>query len=193
VTLPLPSNLSSIQASHPYFGPLMAEALECLCIKASIAPNPPRHCSFRIGSEIVHDLGEDTDLCCEGLAYVTMLQVFPSSEDFPTEDIAYQARSKCGPVSWGVELRMGLVRCAPVGENGYIVQDRAWEAAALQGIYDTQTLISAACCLRNWVVREDAPMEGMSAIMGSVTEGTPNGGCIERNIDLNIQIPGCGC
>lgn len=189
----MPSNLASITASHPFLGPLLTQALTCLCNTATAAPSPPAHCSFRIGNEVIHDLGLDGDFCCEGLAYVTLVRVYPSSEDFPQEDIAYQSRSRCGPLSWGVDLKLGLVRCAPVSQGNQVIPDTEWEAATLQGIYDTQTLITAACCVRNWVIGGSAAFDGMSSIMGSVTEGTPNGGCVERYLDLTVQMPGCGC
>lgn len=189
----LPSNLAQITASDIYIGPLMTNALLCLCEAANAAPNPPAHCSFRIGTDAPHDVGLDADFCCEGLAYVSLGNVFPSSEFFPEEDINRQARSQCAPVSWGVRLRLSLVRCAPVGEGMTVISNPAWEEAALQNIYDTRTLMKAGCCLRSYVVASEGAFLGMSSVIGQVFQGNPLGGCVERFIDMTIQMPNCDC
>jgi hypothetical protein len=191
----LPSNIAQIQASHPYMGPIIAEALMCLCDAASRLPNPPQHCTFRIGNQPPHDLGLNGDLCCEGFAYVSLGNVFPSSEGFPQEDGSYQAGAVCAPLSWGIPLKLGIVRCAPVSTDGVsTVPDSEWEAAMLQNIYDTSTLLTAACCLRAYVIRaNDSRWLGMSEVTGNVNQGEPLGGCVERSIDVQVQMPNCNC
>lgn len=189
----LPSNITEIQAAHPYIGPIVAEALMCLCDKAALKPNPPQHCSFRIGNEAVHDMGLNGDMCCEGLAYVSLGTIFPSSEGFPQEDSSYQAGAKCAPLTWGITMKLALVRCAPVGDGMSMVPDAAWEAAMLQNIYDSATLMAAACCVRSFVINSSGIWIGMSAIGGSVAQGNPLGGCVERSIEVQVQMPNCDC
>lgn len=191
----LPSNLDQITASDPLLGPVMAELLLCLCEKADLAPNPPQHCSFRVGTQAPHDLGIDGDFCCEGLAYVTLGSLFPSSESFPERDIVRQADTGgCSPPTWGVELTASLVRCVPTGAgDGMMISNREWEIAALQNIYDTRTLQRTACCFRDYVTKQSSLLIGMSVIIGDITQGTPQGGCIERSVGLTVQIPNCDC
>jgi hypothetical protein len=188
----LPSNSVAITGAHPYIGPLLVNALNCLCEAAAARPNPPQHCSFRIGTTPPHDMGLDGDMCCEGLAYVTMTSIFPSSEGFPGPDTNYQASAKCAPLSWGVVLKLALVRCAPVGDQD-MIPDREWEEAMLQDVYDSWTLMAAACCTRAYVLSGSARFIGMSAIAGTVVQGDPLGGCVERSIEVTVQIPNCDC
>lgn len=189
-----PSNLAEIEAAHPYIGPLMVQALNCLCQAASGFPNPPQHCSYRIGAEAPHDIGLDTDYCCEGLAYVTLGDLFPSSEAFPDPDITYQARANCAPYTWGVPLKLSLVRCAPVGDGMNVIPNSAWEDAALQNIYDTRTLMKAACCLRTYITTgTNALFVGFTGVIGNILQGSVMGGCIERSVTVTAQIGVCDC
>jgi hypothetical protein len=174
-------------------GPMIFNALQCLCNATAARPNPPQHCSFRIGNAPPHDMGMDGDMCCEGLAYVSLGTVFPSSEGFPGEDSSYQASAKCAPLSWGVTLTLALVRCAPVAEELNMIPDSDWEAAMLQDIYDTASLQAAACCLRTYIISTSARFVGMSAVVGSVIQGSPLGGCVERSVNVTIQMPNCDC
>lgn len=191
----LPSNIAAITAADQFIGPIMAQALMCLCAAADAQPNPPQHCSFRIGSDILEDIGANGDFCCEGLAYVAMGDIFPTSEGFPQPDVNFQASAKCAPLSWGVNLKLALQRCVPTGpgEGQYVIPDRDWEAAALQNVYDVKTLLQAACCTRNWVIGESGLFVGMSSVVSTLTQGTSQGGCIERSINVSVQMPNCFC
>lgn len=191
----LPSNLAEITASDIYLGPIMSELLLCLCEKAQLVPNPPEHCTFRIGGDVPHDMGLDGDLCCEGFAYVTLGDIYPSTESFPEQDIVRQVSAGCAWSTWAVSLRAAIVRCAPTGgpTNGLIIPNADWEAAALQGIYDTRTLQRTACCFRDYVVRESTVLLGMSVVVDRILQGTPFGGCIERSVNFTVQVPNCDC
>lgn len=190
----LPSNINDIIAADPNMGPLMANLLMCLCEKAALNPNPPQHCTFRIGQQPPHDLGIDTDFCCEGMAYVTMGDVFPTADQFPQQDVTRLANTNCIPVSWAVTLKAALVRCVPTGdENGVTIKDSAWEAAALQGIYDIQTLQRTSCCFRDYVLHGNPLLIGMSAVFDRITTSEPEGGCVERALNFTVQIPDCSC
>lgn len=188
----LPSNLPQITAADTYIGPIVSNLLMCLCEKASAAPNPPAHCSLRIGLEVPHDLGIDTDLCCEGLAYVALGDMYPSSEPFPQQDSTRQASTGCPPLSWALSIRAGLVRCVPTGlDNGVTITDKEWEAAALQNIYDTQTLQRTACCFRDFITADSDVLGGWAIIIGNITQGNPQGGCVERTVTFQVQVPYC--
>lgn len=185
----LPSNIAQVTSADPYLGPIMSELLMCLCEKAALAPNPPAHCAFRIGTQVPHDLGIDGDLCCEGLAYVTMGDLFPSV-NFPSPDTQRMADAVCPPVSWGVNLTASLVRCIPTaGET--VITDDDWNASALQGVYDARTLLNTACCFRDYL--NSSPLfNGYWSVIGNVVlSNAPLGGCIERSISFQVQTPNC--
>lgn len=183
---------AEIEASHPYLGPLMMAAHTCLCEAVAQFPNPPAHCCFRVGTEVVHDAGIFTDQCCEGIGYVMLGEVFPSSVSFPEQDIVRQANSNCAPASWAVYLKLGIIRCIPVGDEEPADCD-LWNAAALQNIYDTRALLAASCCLRDYITSESSQFTGMSVVIDRQVQGNPLGGCIERYVTIATQMPNCEC
>lgn len=164
--------------------------LSCLCQAVSGNANPPMNCCLRVGDQVVQDVDLTTDLCCEGLAYVTVGEIFPVVDSFPEASIVTQADQKCSFPSWAVNLKMGIIRCVPVGDpntfNMPTCED--WTVAALQNLVDAQSLASAACCFKeNWLILEP----GFNVVLGSNNTSTPNGGCIERTISLIAQASVC--
>ena len=172
--------------------PLANQLLACLCAQTQLQPNPPQHCCFRVGVEIAHDAGVWTDLCCEGIAYVALGDTFPSSASFPEQDIVRQANTVCAPPSWAQYFKVGIIRCAPTGDESPPTCDD-WNAAFLQNVYDGLTLRRTQCCIRDYVVSNDSTFLGMSVVMERQVQGTPQGGCVERYFTIAIQIPNCDC
>lgn len=172
---------------------LMDQLLRCLCEKASAQPNPPQHCCFRVGNEVAHDAGILEDLCCEGLAYVSLGGTYPSSDSFPEADIVRQANSSCAPPTWAQEFQVGIIRCVPTGNQFLPPSCEEWNAASRQNVVDAQTLRRVACCIRNFVMANEL-LFGMSIVIDRQIQGTPQGGCVERSMKITIQIPNCdGC
>ena len=173
---------------------LGAAALNCLTMAVTGFPNPPQRFAYRVGSEVAHDMGQFSDLCCEGLAYVALEDTFPSSESFPDQDIIRQANTACSPAGWAQIIRMGIIRCVPVGdENGEPPTDAEWNAAFVQNAYDSAALRKASCCLRLWVVNGVDFWLGMSSVIQRQIQANPNGGCVERSVTMAIQFPNCDC
>ncbi len=169
--------------------PLMQELLSCLCENAAAAPNPPGNCCFRVGTEIAHDAGINVDQCCEGIGYVALGDTYPSSDSFPEQDVVRQANSSCAPPTWAQAFKIGLIRCIPVGNEFEPPSCDVWNAAALQNIYDAQTLRRTACCMRNFVVNNSDLFFGMSVVIERQVQGNPQGGCVERYFTMTIQFP----
>lgn len=162
--------------------------LACVCEAAALRPNPPVHCCLRVGQEVAHDADMFDDLCCEGLGYVSLGDIFPVVDSFPEQSIVTQANQVCSFPSWAVNLKAGLVRCAPIGTDNAMPTCADWNAAALQGMYDAQSLSSAVCCFKQaWLVLEP----GLSVVIGPNTTTTPQGGCIERSITIQVQTTVC--
>src|SRR5262245_8457634 len=109
--------------------------LTCLCQELAVNPNPPRYCCIRAGAEVTQDLGARVgDECCEGLGYVKVNSIFPST-NFPLpDDEAYDCVR-----AWAIELEMGVFRCAPQGGTG-LVPCEAWTATAQQLMDDAQAM-----------------------------------------------------
>src|SRR5262245_24195360 len=159
--------------------------LSCLCQAISGNPNPPGICCVRVGEAALALLPGGVDICCEGLAYVSMQEVYPSGGSFPDADIIRQAQARCPPATWGVSFRMGIVRCAPDTET---CPD--WTAAADQDAHDSYALRRASCCFRNAV---EASSIGMSVVIERQHQNGPQGGCLERWQTIVVQMPNCDC
>lgn len=184
-------------APNPLSGDLVPQIaallLDCLCAASQRAANPPAHCCYRVGSNIAQDMDQFGDLCCEGLIYVSLGDIYPSVNEFPDQDIRRQADSRCGIVSWGVDLKMGILRCIPVGgPDGSMPSCDEWNAAAAQNMVDAQVLRAASCCFIAGLPNLDQ-MTGMSVVVNRQTQLDPGGGCVERAVTFNVQIPNCDC
>lgn len=176
---------------------IAAALLECLCTQVNtIAPaRRPQHCRYGLGAEQAHDLSLGQDMCCEGIAYVTLLDTFWSVETFPEPDIVRQISGDCPPPAWAQKFGVGIIRCSPVGDLNAVPTDAAWNAAALIDMEDSWVLRRVACCIRTWMTEQTGRMLGMSLFVGAQTVKTPEGGCIERSFEVTAQLPNedCGC
>lgn len=165
---------------------------------AGYAWKAPQSVAYRVSTQIPFDMDKYADMCCNGLGYVAIGGTWPSSDQFPEQDIQRQANAVCSPPSWGQEVRFGLVRCVPVGTQGIGAQefsmptDTEWTAAAIENMWDSIVLRKALCCYRN-AVRNIGFFEGMSVVIDRQIQGPPLGGCIERYASATVQFPNCDC
>lgn len=187
---------AQMMAADPAVGFAMNTMLQCLCEEAQRVPNPPKNCCFRAGESVVHDLGVHEDQCCEGIAYVSLTTINPT-DNFPRPDVirqvAHAGSATCAITSWAVQMKVGIVRCVPAGGEDPL-QCADWNAIALQQVYDAKTLRRAGCCFRTEITTSDGLMNGMGVLIGEQTQTDPQGGCIERNMTVLVQIPSdCEC
>jgi hypothetical protein len=131
-------------------------------------------------------------MCCEGIAYVSLGDTYPSSASFPEQDIVRQADAVCSPPSWAQIFKAGIIRCVPTGDEDPPTCDD-WNAAFTQNIYDGLSLRRAQCCFRSYVTSNDDLFLGMSVVMERQVQGSPLGGCVERYFTIAVQIPNCDC
>jgi len=178
------------------FVPTIAAALlSCLCANAAKISDPPQHCCYRVGTEVVHDAGPLVDLCCEGLAYVMLGETYPVSTGLDP-DIARQSTATCAPPMWGQKLRAGIVRCVPVSDPQTAADPPTcadWDAAAALNWEDSRALRRTACCFRTWVRAQTDAMLGMTIVIEGQVQSNPLCGCIERFVTLGVTFPNCDC
>lgn len=133
--------------------------------------NPPMHFSLRTGEQVAHDMSQTEDLCCEGLAYVKVNRVYPST-DFPNEDEEW---SSCSPLAWAADLEMGILRCAPTGDVNTMPTDGEWvatteivanDAAAMR--LAAQDFAARIDPLTDYIVRPWLPFGPQGACTGGV-------------------------
>lgn len=177
---------------------LLDMAMLCLTAAVTGNPNPPANMCRRLDLQVAHDADLYDDLCCEGLGYVSFGDIAPSwGDDFPGPAVAQQlARDSCGIPSWAVEIRMGLVRCISSGTSTTMPSCATWTAESRQQADDAQALRAASCCLRNLIVADadmPGPFWGMSAVIGLQSQTQIQGGCVERNVTITVQMPNCDC
>ena len=180
-------------AEDAFITPIAAALLSCLTTQVNLQPNPPEHLCYRVGPEVAHDAGIDVDLCCEGIGYVSLGDIYPSSASFPEQDIVRQAQAKCAPVTWAVNFKVGIIRCSPTGDAQSPPTCAEWNEAFAQNVYDSLSLRRTQCCIRRWVMNDFPPTLGMSVVMERQVQGSPLGGCVERYFNIAIQIPNCDC
>lgn len=176
---------------------IAAQILSCLNsgITGTPHPSPPQSLCYRVGSEVTHDVDMNTDLCCEGVGYVTMLDTYPSSDSFPEQDIIRQANTACAPAAWGQQYKVGIIRCVPVmGEDGSMPTCDEWNTAFLNTAWDSVALRRTACCIRNWFINPDNDFFlGMSIVIERQSQSSPLGGCTERYFTVTTQFANCDC
>lgn len=128
--------------------PLAEDLLACLCEAVAEGPNPPASCCLRPGTNVAQGVSEFEDECCEGLAWVRVVRVFPSGGDIGFPEVN-QATTACSPPSYGIELEMGIYRCAPTGDATNLPTCDEWTAATEQVLHDAASMRRAWCCFRD--------------------------------------------
>lgn len=167
--------------------------LACVSTEVAKISAPPAHIRYAVGTDVVHDISTTQDLCCEGLAYVMLGATFWSVDTFPEIDQIRQRSGSCPPPAWAQKFQVGIVRCSPVGDINGIVKDSEWTAAALLNMEDAAALRRIACCIRAWVNAQTGDMAGMSLYVDQQNQVQPQGGCIERHMEITTQFPNQDC
>lgn len=150
---------------------------------------------MRVGTNVTYDVDMFRDLCCEGLGYVLLGETIASSTSFPEQDIVRQANTACAPAGWAQMMTIGILRCIPVvtDDEGSMPSCYDWTLAHYQNVADIMALRRTACCLRSWFIDQTGLLEGMSIVLQPQTQGSPQGGCVERSMTIAFQIPNCDC
>jgi hypothetical protein len=159
--------------------PIAESLLACLCEAVAEAPNPPASCCLRPGVTVAQGVSEHEDECCEGLAWVRVVRVFPTGSDvgFPAINDDPHA---CSPPSYGIELEMGIYRCAPTGDAMNLPTCAEWTATAEQILDDAASLRRAWCCFRD-------NYDNSAKLVGQWAPVTVQGGCTGGTLTIMIE------
>lgn len=153
--------------------------LDCLCKKLAVRENPPKLCCLRFGTDVTQDVLPE-DICCEGLGYVRIGEMFASSASFPEPDPA----DNCQGAMWALELEMGVLRCGDPADC------EAWNAGAAQHISDRMAMIEVLCCLKDSLERENLYL---NTFVGQGSPLTNEGNCTGAVQTVTVQIHGPCC
>ena len=163
--------------------PLALRLLVCLAEQAALLEKPPKDVMLRSGNQVNFLMSLTKNECCNGLAWVRVSQIAPSSgQNFPSQDLI---PSKCGTQRYAVELEMGIVRCAPVATAQAIPSDDIWNISAIDTLADFAAMDRAICCfLRGF---------GGIALPGAWTPLAVQGMCVGGTMQLTASATPCNC
>lgn len=162
--------------------PIADKLLACFDDEISKVPAPPRTVSLRIGTQVELLIALGRDECCEGVAWVRVVSIFPSA-NFPEPDITY---SRCGPVQWAATFELGAARCAPVSAENTIPSGETWTAVAHAVQDDAAAMRRALCCFADQTSK-------VMYLPGQWTSLPVEGGCAGGVMTVTIAIGDCDC
>lgn len=171
--------------ADPMVMPLARELLECLEQEIAKVSSPPAYVQLRTGAVVDHLLSSNEDECCSGLAWVRPATFFPSSDVFPAQD---DTPTPKGITGWGVQLELGAIRCAPVGDENSIPTAADWDAVTQAVMDDAAAMRRAVCCFVEQVERR-AKIVVVQPWLPVAIEG----GCTGGAMSLTIRAPACDC
>lgn len=166
-----------------YVSDIAAQLLSCYDTALQAGPNPPPddNICFRVGT-VPFSVGLNEDLCCQGLAWVRVTRIYPSSR-FPAQNTTADNCSLSS--SRAIEFELGAVRCMPFGDQNAGPDCDAWTSVFIQVDEDAASMRRALCCLAPLLPPGDLMLEG---------EWRPidgQGGCIGGLMTVTIQTD-CG-
>lgn len=145
----------------------------------------PSEVCARVGEVASMDASMFEDLCCSGLAWVRVADIFSSATDFPTPD-TLTVWSGCGPRAWGVVFELGVMRCAPTGDINTIPTCEEWTALQENVMKDAKAMRQAFCC----IFRQ---FDAGSIALGSWVPLPTTGGCAGGTWQVTVQIINSEC
>ena len=171
--------------------PLLESGLAALQEAFASNPNPPARIGLRVGEEIVHDLDGSNDLCCAGLAYLSVGDQTPVWTGVDV-DLLRQEQQQCAPPLWVIRIRMGILRCTPYSDDTSMPDESEWTAAAIQDAHDCAALRDATARFQRLAAGLDGRYR-LRVLVDSVSMVPPDGGCLERWVQLYAQIHASEC
>lgn len=173
--------------------PIAEDLLQCFCDALLNQHGPvymvnggtrPGECCFRSGEIVSADASVNEDLCCSGLAWVRVADIFASSTDFPTPDTTLVV-SGCGVPAWGIVFELGVLRCAPTGDTYSIPTCDQWTALQQALFLDQAAMREAMCCL---IELQNSRNLQQTVAIGSWNPLPTSGGCAGGTWQVTVQV-----
>jgi hypothetical protein len=162
--------------------PAALAMLVCLDAQVSRLDTPPAYVGLRPGAGVDFQMSLTQDECCQGLAWVRVDGIFPSSVNFPNPD---QTPLRCGVGQWGVALEIGIVRCAPTPSAQSIVLPDEYSALAEALLADFAAMDCAIQCMLDGWKRV--------AVVGRWTPLSLATNCAGGTMTVTVAAPACNC
>jgi hypothetical protein len=169
-----------VTVADPTVMPALEAILAAMRVELAKVADPPAHFRHAPGLSAVIALTEEGDECCEGVAWVRLTGVLPTTE-FP-EEAGWQPD---GEVSWAVETEIGVARCGG-GPGAEMAPTDA------QYLADVQKLADDAAALRRVGPNLRATSTAVIDVMyGRWDPVAAEGNCMGGVIKLTVQIEAC--
>lgn len=167
-------------------GDIAQQLLTCLESAYATSTNEaPGEICLRVG-QVPFSIGTNEDLCCTGLAWVRIVQIYPSSV-FPVQD---QTVIPCPGSQYAVELEMGAVRCLPDHGAKSGASCDEWTASFLEVDEDAAVMRQALCCMRDNL---DTGFTGDTFLAGAWQPIDGQGGCIGGTMNVTYSYDCLEC
>lgn len=167
----------------PVVWPALQDILAALQVELGKTLVPPKHYRHVPGLAAVMALTAEADECCEGVAWVRVVNILHSTE-FPVQQPNWEPD---GEVSWTVITEIGVARCG-AGPG----PDMAPTDAQFGG--DTQKLMDDAAALRrvgpNLKVTSTHVLDHFYG-PGPWDPLAAEGGCMGGAMHLSVQVHAC--
>lgn len=172
--------------------PVAVALLGCFRTQLNRLTKVPATIGLRAGNAVDALIGLDgTDECLCGVAWVRISGgPFPSWEGFPAPTTTPM---RCPPFAYGVELELGVVRCAPwEGEIQGVPSQEQWDTLAIDLANDDRAMRSAIRCCFPMAPSPEVPYAPIIYVMGTYVPRAVTGGCAGGTRTVTVQvIPGC--
>lgn len=155
---------------------------ECFCNELASRPAPPTYCQYRVGLDpVAADFDQYEDYCCSGLAYVRIIRVYPSGDNFPARD---EVSIPCQPLAWGIEMELGSFRCLPSEPNH--MNPESWKESFDLVQQDAEAMRAAVCC---WIADQESNNPAwLNSFFRDWFPFSNQGGCGGGAISVSAQI-----
>lgn len=165
----------------PVAQPILDALLLCLETEIALVPSPPATVCMRPGDRVDLLIAQGRDECCEGLAWVRLTGIYPSSQ-FPAQDETYV---KCQG-GWAVTVELGVARCAPTGDERHLPDCDQWVTAV-------NSVTADAAALRRTLLRLRTldNFRYTMTLPGTWEPLTTEGGCVGGAMLVTVQAPMC--
>lgn len=174
--------------------PTLRQILACMAATVASVPNPPAHYRVVPGIEVYPALGTDgnggvvvLDECCEGVAWVRMVDgPYPTAE-FPNEEAWYPDH----PTSLAITVEMGVLRCGGGPGIELAPTDAQWGADAQAVEDDKAALRRAFCCIEALIQSGPTLMQDVVYGPGRWQPAQGDGNCMGGSLQVTVQLPYC--
>ena len=170
----------------PVAMPLAEELLGCFEQELAMVLHPPASIGFRPGSVTDLLLSDTENECCNGLGWVRIAAIYPSSTAFPLQD---EEPNPSGVLRWAIDLEMGVARCSPTPDPTSIPSNAEWEAVVRNVMDDAAAMRRAICCF----IALDPVNRKKMVLPRDWQPIDTQGGCAGGTMLVTVPGPACDC